>query len=35
MVDGRNMYEPALMEQLGFKYRGVGRGYNGNGVNGG
>lgn len=29
MVDGRNMYDPARMKQLGFKYRGVGRGYNG------
>lgn len=29
MVDGRNMYEPSRMKSLGFRYRGVGRGYNG------
>lgn len=29
MIDGRNMYEPERMKRLGFKYRGVGRGYNG------
>jgi hypothetical protein len=33
MVDGRNMYEPQKMRDLGFVYRGVGRGYNGEGVN--
>ncbi len=32
MVDGRNIYEPAVMEDLGFIYRGVGRG---SGVEGG
>jgi UDPglucose 6-dehydrogenase len=26
-VDGRNIYEPERMEQFGFRYRGVGRGY--------
>jgi UDPglucose 6-dehydrogenase len=26
MVDGRNIYEPDMMEELGFIYRGVGRG---------
>lgn len=26
-VDGRNIYEPERMAQIGFKYRGVGRGY--------
>ncbi len=26
-IDGRNIYEPERMAQLGFKYRGVGRGY--------
>ena len=26
IVDGRNLYEPALMQQLGFEYMGVGRG---------
>lgn len=28
MVDGRNIYEPDKMKAMGFKYRGVGRGYN-------
>jgi UDPglucose 6-dehydrogenase len=32
IVDGRNIYDPDLMKQLGFHYRGVGRGYNGEGV---
>jgi len=32
MIDGRNMYEPDKMHSLGFKYRGVGRGYNGDGL---
>jgi len=27
MVDGRNIYEPTLMRELGFTYRGMGRGY--------
>jgi UDPglucose 6-dehydrogenase len=27
LVDGRNLYEPADMMRLGFRYRGVGRGY--------
>lgn len=27
IVDGRNIYEPALMREHGFIYRGVGRGY--------
>jgi UDPglucose 6-dehydrogenase len=31
LVDGRNIYEPARMRELGFTYRGVGRGYNGDG----
>ncbi|MCC7360019.1 MAG: UDP-glucose/GDP-mannose dehydrogenase family protein [Anaerolineales bacterium] len=31
VVDGRNIYHPAQMQRLGFQYRGVGRGYNGNG----
>ena len=26
MVDGRNIYDPAQMDELGFIYRGVGRG---------
>ncbi len=29
VVDGRNIYDPALMKALGFRYRGMGRGYNG------
>ncbi|HEY4691487.1 MAG TPA: UDP-glucose/GDP-mannose dehydrogenase family protein [Anaerolineae bacterium] len=28
LVDGRNVYEAAKMHELGFIYRGVGRGYN-------
>jgi UDPglucose 6-dehydrogenase len=27
LIDGRNIYEPAKMQQLGFTYRGIGRGY--------
>jgi UDPglucose 6-dehydrogenase len=39
IVDGRNIYDPAKMYELGFRYRAVGRSYspesNGsNGVNG-
>jgi len=26
MVDGRNIYDPAMMRGLGFTYRGIGRG---------
>ncbi len=29
IVDGRNIYDAAEMQQAGFHYRGVGRGYNG------
>ncbi len=29
IVDGRNIYEPEQMRKFGFRYRGVGRGYNG------
>jgi UDPglucose 6-dehydrogenase len=32
MIDGRNIYEPEAMRQAGFIYRGVGRGYNGQGI---
>jgi UDPglucose 6-dehydrogenase len=28
MLDGRNIYDPILMTQIGFYYRGLGRGYN-------
>ncbi len=27
LVDGRNLYDPAVMKTLGFEYRGFGRGY--------
>jgi UDPglucose 6-dehydrogenase len=27
LVDGRNMYDPVKMKEIGFTYRGVGRGY--------
>ena len=29
LYDGRNIYDPDKMQEYGFKYRGVGRGYNG------
>ena len=29
LFDGRNIYDPQKMADLGFRYRGVGRGYNG------
>jgi UDPglucose 6-dehydrogenase len=29
IFDGRNIYDPELMKQLGFRYRGFGRGING------
>lgn len=32
MVDGRNMYDPETMRKHGFVYRGVGRGFNGEGT---
>ena len=32
MVDGRNLYKPEDMRAMGFVYRGVGRGYNGEGI---
>ena len=31
LIDGRNMYNPEELRQIGFEYRGVGRGYNGEG----
>lgn len=31
-VDGRNMYNPDNMKKMGFTYRGVGRGFNGQGI---
>ena len=33
VIDGRNIYDPAVMKALGFHYRGIGRGYNGSFVN--
>ncbi len=32
LIDGRNLYEPSKMRELGFQYRGIGRGYNGEGL---
>jgi len=32
LVDGRNIYDPARMAEMGFTYRGMGRGYNGEGT---
>jgi UDPglucose 6-dehydrogenase len=32
LVDGRNIYDPVEVRALGFKYRGIGRGYDGRGV---
>jgi len=29
LIDGRNIYDPEKMREIGFIYRGVGRGYNG------
>ncbi|HEY67728.1 MAG: UDP-glucose 6-dehydrogenase [Chloroflexi bacterium] len=29
LIDGRNIYDPAMMKELGFYYRGIGRGYDG------
>jgi len=34
LLDGRNIYDPARMKRLGFTYRGMGRGYNGEGGRG-
>jgi hypothetical protein len=28
VVDGRNIYDPSVMERMGFRYWGVGRGQN-------
>jgi UDPglucose 6-dehydrogenase len=32
LIDGRNIYDPDRMVELGFNYRGMGRGYNGEGA---
>jgi UDPglucose 6-dehydrogenase len=29
LIDGRNIYDPAMVKEAGFYYRGVGRGYGG------
>ncbi len=29
IFDGRNIYDPEAMKRLGFRYHGLGRGYNG------
>ncbi len=29
IFDGRNIYDPAMMREMGFRYRGLGRGFNG------
>lgn len=34
LLDGRNIYDPKTMKELGFIYRGIGRGYNGAALNG-
>ena len=33
IIDGRNIYDPEMMENLGFRYRGFGRGYDGRKIN--
>jgi UDPglucose 6-dehydrogenase len=35
LVDGRNVYDPVEVRNVGFKYRGIGRGYDGKGVKNG
>ncbi len=32
LIDGRNIYDPKRMVEMGFTYRGMGRGYNGEGT---
>ncbi len=32
LVDGRNIYDPQTVRELGFKYLAIGRGYNGEGI---
>ncbi len=35
LIDGRNIYDPAYMRSIGFEYRAIGRGYNGEGTRNG
>jgi UDPglucose 6-dehydrogenase len=35
LVDGRNVYDPVEVREVGFQYRGIGRGYDGKGVENG
>lgn len=35
LVDGRNIYDPAIMIEMGFNYRAIGRGFEGKGVKNG
>jgi len=32
IFDGRNIYDPEIVQRAGFKYRGLGRGYNYSGL---
>jgi UDPglucose 6-dehydrogenase len=32
IYDGRNIYDPTVMKEMGFKYKSIGRGMNGNGI---
>ncbi|HHS96456.1 MAG TPA: UDP-glucose/GDP-mannose dehydrogenase family protein [Chloroflexi bacterium] len=32
LIDGRNIYDPGAVRKVGFIYRGVGRGFNGEGI---
>ncbi len=35
LIDGRNVYDPVEVREVGFQYRGIGRGYDGKGVENG
>jgi UDPglucose 6-dehydrogenase len=32
LIDGRNIYDPHLVREMGFLYMAIGRGYNGVGI---
>jgi hypothetical protein len=32
LIDGRNIYDPHTVRELGFKYMAIGRGYDGVGI---